>query len=84
MEKEGELLSRMRPEQDLEYIYPITDCTACGKSVPFGLAGPFLVDMGVIRIQYCLNCGQTPSQEVKTKGYVSLLDLEEMGLGSNL
>ena len=79
-----EILDRMKSKTDLEYIYPVSDCSSCGeKDIPFGIAGPFIAGGEVMSFKYCLNCNQT-KEIVKPKGYVSLLDLEETDLSSEL
>ena len=85
-----EISSRMKPESDLEYRFPILDCPICGQEdIPFGMAGPYIVNGLPITLLYCLNCNQVlPPQvleeKVKPKGYVSDLDLEEFGYTDNL
>lgn len=77
------ITSRMRPESDLEYRYPVADCPLCGeKDVPFGVI--YFVDGGIRgTYQYCLSCNHI-SGEIKVKGYVSYLDLEDLGWETNL
>lgn len=72
-----ELTDRMKPEQDFEYLFPVADCTSCSKLVPFAYTNT------TIPIPYCLNCHQVPSK-LNSKGYVSLLDLEELELSTEL
>ena len=72
----------MKPEPDSEYYYPIADCTTCGaKDVPFNIT--WLPDSGGYRqLTYCLNCHQGDPKNIK--GYVSLIELEEMEWDSEL
>lgn len=64
----------LKPKPDLEYNYPIADCTNCGeKDVPFGVfCNPYEI---VDTKYYCLKCHQFSRPEFK--GYVSLIDLEK-------
>ena len=72
--------NRLKPEDSFN-IFPVMDCTSCGRAnMPFGEM-PFLVDYKLV--YYCLNC-QVMVGLIKPKGYVSLLDLEETGWSTEI
>ena len=72
----------MKSEPDDEHIYPIADCTNCGaKEVPFNIT--WLHDGAtLIEVTYCLNCHWGEPENIK--GYVSLLELEEREMDTEL
>jgi len=71
-------MEQMKPEPDDEYIYPIADCTRCGaKEVPFNTVWWSSLDGELVKLTYCLNC-QQGEEMVNIKGYVSLLELEDL------
>ena len=73
------LKKNMKSEPDLDYIYPLGDCSNCGKlNVPFGTLY-YQDEFGMPETMlYCLNC-HTKVEEIVPKGYLSILELEEMG-----
>ena len=73
----------LKPEPDFEYVYPIIDCPICGEiNVP--VSQLHLINDGLPKtINYCLKCHQV-IEELKPKGYVSMLELEEIGWDSEL
>lgn len=65
------LKDRIQLEQDMEHCYPIIDCPECGAvDVPVGY-------LNSIRAEPYTLCCHTILENIKPKGYVSLLDLEE-------
>jgi len=73
----------MKPDPDFDYIYPVADCPNCGTTdIPFGTFS-FIDDGMLVRMMYCLNC-HTKVSEVVPKGYLSILELEEKGLDTEL
>ena len=66
----------MKSKPDDDHIYPIADCTKCGsKEVPFNTVWwPY--EDGYRKVTYCLNCHYGEPENIK--GYISLLELEEM------
>ena len=77
------LIPRTQPEEDFEYRFPVGDCPLCKeKNIPFGVVN--FVDDGFPRqFRYCLSCSQIP-EELKIKGYVCYLDLEDLGWSEKL
>ena len=72
-----EILNRMKSIEDDEYYFAIIDCPKCGmKDVPINRT---YIRQGVeyVPMVYCLNCHLDPG-DVKPKGYISLIELEEM------
>jgi hypothetical protein len=68
------LSGRIRENQDLVYSYPVAYCPNCGcGDMPFNVV---YHRYGGSSKPYCLCCHTTP-EEIKVKGYVSYLDLEE-------
>lgn len=74
----------MKSEPDFEHIYPIADCTKCGaKEVPFNAVWMPSSGGEMIKLTYCLNC-QDGEEMDNIKGYMSLLELEDLGWDTEL
>ena len=66
----------MKPEPDLDYIYPVADCPNCDKrDMPFGTLS-YIVNGILKTMTYCLNCHNSV-EEIVPKGYLSMLELED-------
>ena len=66
----------MSPEKSEIHLFPVADCKACKTNdVPFNEMR--ISKEPYTKIIYCLKC-KVPVDEITPKGYLSIVDLEEL------